>query len=142
MALVLIVDDDPLVGSALAMLVKGLGHAHTLVCDGVAALAFLRVERADLVILDVRMPGMSGFDVLRGMNGDVPVIMFSADKDARDEALSLGAVAFVEKHDPDGLEAKIREYLDHKPACAASPGVVPLLALLCGEGASLTSYFA
>ena len=134
MALVLIVEDDPLVGRAVAMLLRELGHAHAVVGDGVAALAFLRCESPDLVVLDVRMPGMSGLDVLRGMDGDVPVVIFSADKDAREEALALGAVAFVEKHDPEGLEAAIRAYVDRPRAGAAVPAFVSLLAWLCAGG--------
>jgi CheY-like chemotaxis protein len=97
--------------------------------DGEEALEMLRQRELDLVILDLNLPGLSGYDVLEQCEpGRVPVVVFSVSSDAADakRALELGAREFV--HKPDGLEVyrhavlKIIEtwVLDREKAAGAS----------------------
>ena len=86
MALILIVDDQIDAGRPLALLMKHLGHRGVCMTSGEEALAFMRKDRPDLMILDVMMPGMDGMEVLRHVRNDpatqrVPVVMFSAVSD-------------------------------------------------------------
>jgi len=74
--------------------------------DGAESLRVLKERTFDLVILDINLPGLSGYDVLKlyGSTG-VPVVMFSASSDPQDatRSLALGAREFV--HKPIRLEA-------------------------------------
>ena len=125
MAAVLVVDDDAVVATAVAAVVKLLSHEVATVHSGSAALEFIRSRPVDLVVLDVCMPGMSGLDVLRSLRADgtvpgLPVIMFSAFDDAREDAMRLGATAFAIKGDSDGLVDLI---MQHAPS--GLPGAPP-----------------
>ncbi|HEV2775157.1 MAG TPA: hybrid sensor histidine kinase/response regulator, partial [Solirubrobacteraceae bacterium] len=79
---VLIVDDEPALAALIAQQLTPLGVQTVQVNSGVDALARLRHERFDAITLDVFMPGMNGFDVLRAMRADprlreIPVIFVS-----------------------------------------------------------------
>jgi two-component system NtrC family sensor kinase len=60
---VLVVDDEEPVGQLLARLLRDLGHRPTVVTSGADALEVLGRERFDLVLSDIKMPGMSGFEL-------------------------------------------------------------------------------
>lgn len=78
---VLVVDDDEAVGRVLAALLTQDGHRATWVSSGEAALAILEKRAFDLVISDVRMPGLSGLEllkVLRAKSPELPVILLTA----------------------------------------------------------------
>ena len=88
---VLIVDDD---AELRGMLDEYLSNEQIVVdtaADGVAALRHIERQRPDLVLLDVSMPGMSGFDVLRRLREKcpVPVLMLTARDDVVDRVLGL-----------------------------------------------------
>jgi two-component system KDP operon response regulator KdpE len=97
----LIVDDEPNVRSSLARSLGGHGYDVSAAVDGVAALDVLTREQFDAVLLDLMMPGMDGFEVLRRLQGvsTVPVIVLSArgDEDDKIRALDLGADDYVTK---------------------------------------------
>ena len=116
MAQVLVVDDHDRVAQAVAAMARQSGYGTTVVNSGQAAMESLRASRADLVVLDVSMPAMSGLDVLRWIRAnaacaETPVVMFSASEEYRDESLRLGAVGFVLKHEPDDLTAAFDKHL-------------------------------
>ena len=101
---VLIADDEPNIVISLEFLMKREGHRVTIARDGDAALAAIRDQRPDLVLLDVMMPGKSGFDVCQAVRGDeslaaVKILMLSAK--GRDTDLAkghaLGADAYMTK---------------------------------------------
>jgi CheY-like chemotaxis protein len=86
MAVILIVDDQVDACRPLALLMRHLGHRGVCVYSGEDALAYLRAQKPDLMILDVMMPGMDGLEVLRHVRNDpntrhLPVVMFSAISD-------------------------------------------------------------
>jgi diguanylate cyclase (GGDEF)-like protein len=116
---ILVVDDDPAARQLLSDLLEGEGYAVTTTPDGLSALA--AVERAvpAVIISDVSMPGMDGFELVRELrartaSADVPILLLSAiaQPTRRVTGLDLGADDFVAKPvDLDELLARIRALL-------------------------------
>jgi len=99
---VLIVDDDEAVGTVLGALCRQRGHSATWVPSGAAALAILERRPYDVAIVDLRMPGMSGLELLERMGAswpETPVIMLTAHGSVDDavHAMKLGAAEFMSK---------------------------------------------
>jgi two-component system, OmpR family, response regulator len=89
-ATVLVVDDEEYIRDLVTSSLRLAGFAARAVADGPQALAALDRDRPDLVILDVRLPGMDGFDVcrrLRAEGNEVPVIFLTA-RDTPEDRLS------------------------------------------------------
>lgn len=99
---ILIVDDETQVREVLAEYFASQGYTIDAAADGLAAVDAFRRHRPDLILLDVRMPGLSGVEVLRRVHAtdaDVPVVIVSTTED-RDLARDLqrsGAVDTVAK---------------------------------------------
>ena len=120
---VLIADDEPNIVISLEFLMKREGHTVSIARDGPAALAAIRTARPDLVLLDVMMPGMSGFEVCQAVRADevlagVKILMLSAK--GRDTDLAkgsaLGADAYMTKpFSTRELVQKVREMLEAVP---------------------------
>ena len=116
---VLIADDEANIVVSLEFLMKREGHRVTVARDGEAALAAIRAERPHLVLLDVMMPGKSGFEVCQAVRADealagVKSLMLSAK--GRDTDLAkgsaLGADAYMTKpFSTRELADKVRELL-------------------------------
>ncbi|MER3484053.1 MAG: hypothetical protein C4332_13770 [Meiothermus sp.] len=90
---ILVIDDDPSVGSFLRRGLKLEGYTVEVVSEGPAGLAQLRKFRPDLVILDQVLVGMSGLEVLEKLRQaapELPVIMFSG-RDEMEEAIGVDA---------------------------------------------------
>jgi PAS domain S-box-containing protein len=104
---VLIIDDDRDAASLVMRALEAVGMDARAAYDGVSGLAIARTTRPDLVIVDIHLPDMSGWDVLaeiRMLNGP-PVMVHSVD-DARRRANAAGAAAFFQKPAPrDALTA-------------------------------------
>jgi DNA-binding response OmpR family regulator len=102
-ATVLVVEDDPTLLSTLAYNLTREGYLVLSAADGETALAIARREagRLDLVVLDIMLPGINGFQVLRQIrvDSDVPVLMLSARGEEQDkiDGLELGADDYVVK---------------------------------------------
>jgi DNA-binding response OmpR family regulator len=120
---VLIADDEPNIVISLEFLMQREGHAVSVARDGDAALAAILRERPDLVLLDVMMPGRSGFDVCQAVRADpalagVKIVLLTAKGRDTDVAkgLALGADAYVTKpFSTRELAAKVRELLGAAP---------------------------
>ena len=116
---VLIADDEPNIVISLEFLMKREGHAVTIARDGLAALEAIRRHRPDLVLLDVMMPGMTGFDVCQAVRADdslaaVKILLLTAKGRDTDTAkgLALGADAYMTKpFSTKELAARVRELL-------------------------------
>jgi diguanylate cyclase (GGDEF)-like protein len=109
---VLIADDDPGVRALLRFTVEAEGFVAVEAADGVAALAILRAGLVDLALLDLRMPGMSGEQVLANATdiaGEVPVIMLTGSERSRALiGLRLGAHDYIVKpFDPAELSSRV-----------------------------------
>ncbi|MCB1398139.1 MAG: response regulator [Rhodobacter sp.] len=101
---VLVIEDEPNISEAIRFILRRDGWAVTVLDSGERAMATIQQARPDLVILDVMLPGVSGFDVLRairadGVVRDLPVIMLTAKGQAaaRDLARDSGASLFMAK---------------------------------------------
>jgi CheY-like chemotaxis protein len=107
---ILVVDDEPDVRSTIVDVLRGSGYDVRGVGDGASALDAMRAEQPDLVLLDVRMPGVNGIDVLasiRALDPHVRVIMITGDtrQNVANEAFARGAVEYIGKPiDPAYLE--------------------------------------
>ena len=115
---ILIADDDPLLRALLVHRLSADGYEILTAEDGAQALAMIRDQHPDLIVLDALMPVMDGFEVLRRLkSGDVteaPVIMLTALKREQDivGALQLGAADYLVKpFIPDELGQRIRRLL-------------------------------
>lgn len=111
---VLVVDDEANIRDAVAELCEAEGMDADAVSNGLAAQKRVSEEHYDVMVLDIRMPGMDGTELLRWMHESgpsVPTIMISAYGDIQDAvgAMKLGAVDYLVKpFDPDELLLRIR----------------------------------
>jgi CheY-like chemotaxis protein len=102
---VLVIDDDPGLRRTLARLLERAGHIVLLAGDGSQGLRLWRDEGAELVITDVRMPGMNGLEVMLQLHQcapELPIIAISGGDPSRDwesleDAKLLGAVELLSK---------------------------------------------
>ena len=116
---VLIADDEPNIVISLEFLMKREGWQVFVARDGNEALEAIRRERPDLVLLDVMMPGRSGFEVCQALRADeslagIKVLMLTAKGRDTDVAqgLGVGADAYMTKpFSTRDLVQKVRELL-------------------------------
>ena len=118
-ATILVVDDSPVNLQVLVRTLHGTGHRILAARDGRAALEIVRRAKPDLVLLDVMMPDVDGFEVCRLLKADpetqeIVVIFLSALGDVADKVagLQLGAVDYVTKPiQPDEVLARVANHL-------------------------------
>jgi diguanylate cyclase (GGDEF)-like protein len=103
-ASLLVVDDDEMTRDVLTRRLQRIGHAVVAARDGVQALELIGQQPFDAVLLDIKMPGLTGFDVLKKIRQsksvtDLPVLMVTSsdDSDSVVEALELGANDYITK---------------------------------------------
>lgn len=117
---ILVVDDEPAIRRFLRTSLTAQGYSVAEVEDGGPGLEHLRRNPVDLLVLDLGLPGMDGFEVierLRRSKSDIPIIVLSSrtDEAGKVRALDLGADDYVTK--PFGVEelvARIRAALRHR----------------------------
>jgi DNA-binding NtrC family response regulator len=111
----LIVDDDPAQRSLLGSFLASQGFKTVVVSSGEQALEALRKEKVDMMVSDVRMPGLSGLETLRlarKEHGSFPILLVTGYADVRDAvgAMRDGAVNYLSKPiDLDELLASVRQ---------------------------------
>jgi len=114
---ILIVDDDINLCNALSDELKEVGYETDFVSDGNQALTFLTEKQVDLVLLDLKMPGKDGFEVLKEMGeksikSKVIVLTAYADVKSAIDSAKMGASDFISKpYDLDELLITIRKVL-------------------------------
>ena len=101
---VLVVDDDPDMAVFLARLLEGEGMAADTVFGGDAAMVYVMATPPDLVLLDVLMPGVDGFDICERLKADpasamIPIVLITAleDQESRVRGIRAGADDFLSK---------------------------------------------
>jgi DNA-binding response OmpR family regulator len=139
---VLLVEDDHTIRSLLRLLFEDDGYEVREAADGAGALNAFAGGAIDLVILDLRLPGMSGFDVCREIRktSGVPIIIVSAQQDSHDivAGLELGADDYVTKPFNDReLLARARVQLRHRDRGEAEATLFGNLELRPSEGVVL-----
>ena len=116
MSHLLLVEDDAGVAELLALAMRSLGHTVTVAPDGYAGLDALDKQTVDVVLLDVMMPGIDGFETARRMRArsQVPIVMLTARSDPVDivAGLECGADDYVTKPaEPRVLDARVKAIL-------------------------------
>jgi DNA-binding response OmpR family regulator len=113
---ILVVDDEPKIVKLARDYLEKAGFQVTSAGDGQTALAMARRERPDLIVLDLMLPSMDGWDVCRALRRetDVPIIMLTARAEESDQivGLELGADDYITKpFSPRALVARVRAVL-------------------------------
>ncbi|MBB4682846.1 response regulator transcription factor [Amycolatopsis jiangsuensis] len=116
MAVVLVVEDDAAVREGLELALRRQQHTVRTAASGEDGMALLREQAPEIVVLDLMLPGMDGFETCRRMRalGQVPIIMLTARSDDFDvvAGLEAGADDYVVKPvEPRVLDARIRAVL-------------------------------
>jgi DNA-binding NtrC family response regulator len=117
---ILIVDDEKNLRFTMTMCLEPLGYEIGTADNGEDALRQLDNQEFDLILLDIRLPGMDGLDVLRRVvkqHPDIPIVMVSAHGTVESavEAMKLGAVDFIQKpFTPQELRTIVQQVLDRE----------------------------
>ena len=122
MAKIVIAEDEQDIRELLAFTLRYAGHDVLTGCDGLEAVALTRIEIPDLVLLDVRMPKMNGYDACTEIKqdpeiGHIPVVFLSAkgQESEIEQGLAAGAVAYLLKpFAPDALVLELQSILDQQ----------------------------
>ena len=115
---ILIVDDEPSMREMLRIVLRRDGYDVTVAANGTQAIDILKRERVDLLLSDIRMPDLSGVDVLRtakDVNRDLIAFMMTAfaSTDTAVEAMRLGAADYFTKpFSMDEMRLKVRQHLE------------------------------
>lgn len=123
----LVVDDNEMNRELLQRRLEAFGHLVSTVEDGRRALERLTVEQYDLVLLDIMMPEVDGYEVLKSMRADpkhksTPVMMVTAVNDMENvvRCINMGANDYVAKpFDPNVLKVRVTKLLDKRVKAAA-----------------------
>lgn len=117
---VLVVEDEDNIALALEFLMEREGYAHDRVADGAAALPRIRELHPDLVLLDVMLPGASGYEICQDVRldpalKDVKILMMTARGSSieKRKGLAIGADGFITKpFELKALRDEVRRLLD------------------------------
>ena len=121
---VLIVDDDPDMVMVLGMLMKVNGITALKAFGGVEGLEKARADKPDVILLDIMMPDMDGYEVMKELRSDkttkgIPVVFLTArtDEEYKERAETLGADGYITKpYDRDSLMETIRRVAESRTA--------------------------
>jgi two-component system cell cycle response regulator len=101
---ILIVDDEPVVVTLLKSRVESRGFKAEIAMEGVSALEKAKEWHPDLILLDIAMPGMDGYEICRRLKAaketsSIPVVLFTASQETQLEELArkAGAVKMIRK---------------------------------------------
>ena len=104
MAILVVADDDDDLREVYTVALRSAGHIVREACDGAKALEAVRLHRPSLMLLDLWMPGVTGFDVLEALRFDpagsrlkIVVVSNLGDADSRLGAFEAGATAYLVK---------------------------------------------
>jgi len=131
MSRVLVVDDDPGIVKLVRAYLEQAGYSVLAAQEGKKALQIARHDKPDLVILDLMLPEMDGWDVCRALRkeSDVPIIMLTARVEESDKliGLELGADDYVTKpFSPRELVARVRSVLRRAQGMPPKPERISL----------------
>ena len=127
---VLVVDDDPAMCKLLRVMLEPKGFSVQEVCSGARALVVTKRELPDVVLLDIIMPDIDGFDVCRELKldattKDIPIIFITAKigHEHLERGMSLGAQGYITKpFRPEVLIEKLYEVTGKGTGPGAPPG--------------------
>lgn len=133
---VLVAEDDAMIRKGLSEILRNEGYTPLEAADGAAALVLFQEKSPDFVCLDIMMPGMSGYDVLREIrktDNRIPVIFISAKSEEVDKVvgLELGADDFIAK--PFGVKEVAARIRAVTRRCLAVRSPLPTASFSLGE---------
>ncbi|MDX1376947.1 MAG: response regulator [Burkholderiales bacterium] len=117
MATVLIVDDDESIRALVSRQLAAAGYEVKVAEDAIEAGHMVLRAAPDLIVLDVSMPYMSGFEFAAALNADttlpfIPIVFLTSHEDREERALALGAVGYLNKPvEGDRLVSLVRQHL-------------------------------
>jgi len=119
MAKIVIAEDEPDIRDLVTFTLQFAGHQVVPTANGAEAVEAVKRERPDIVLMDVRMPKMSGYEACRALKADpetapIPVVFLSAKGQESEvkEGLAAGAIAYILKpFSPDELINRVQEIL-------------------------------
>ncbi len=129
---ILVVDDDALMRRSLSLQLEQVGYRASTAASAEDALALVKRDQPDLVLLDVGLPGMDGLEALRHFQQDseIPVIFVTARRRELDTilGLELGADGYITKpFNPDVLLAHVKSVLRRSARQASAPPAPAML---------------
>ncbi len=112
---VLLIDDDQAISAALTVRLRAAGHEIILAADGTSGIQRAEDHFPDVILLDIRMPGIDGYEVCRRLKAnpqlsDIPVIFVSANatESTAQQAYEVGGWSFISKpYEPAAVLAVI-----------------------------------
>ncbi len=116
---VLLADDEEDIKAVVQLFLESKGYEVITAFDGLSAIDMAQAEKPDLILLDVMMPVVNGYEVCTRLKADeatrdIPIVMLSAmaQSESVDKGLSAGAVDYIVKpFDPARLEEVVRRIL-------------------------------
>jgi CheY-like chemotaxis protein len=114
---ILVVEDDGSMREWISLHLKNAGFTVRAVANGLAAAGACLQSKPDLVISDLHMPGMGGFDMMKILNSEaglqnIPVIFLTVDASRKERSSQLGAVDYLTKPiEPAALVAAVAKHL-------------------------------
>ncbi len=136
--MIMVVEDEPNIGALVRTYLQRAGYDVLWVRSGEEALIELRRHPIKLVVLDIGLPGIDGFEVCRRLAGEVPVIMLTARDEEPDRVagLEVGADDYVSKpFSPRELTARVKAVLRRTGRAVTSDEVTELGPLTLARGA-------
>ncbi len=115
---ILIADDSPTIRKFVSFSLKTHGFEVIVACDGMEAVELLPTANIDLIITDLNMPNMDGFELIkavRGSNKDIPIIILSSLKGSEEieKGLEVGANSYMIKpFDPKRIQYEVAKYIN------------------------------
>jgi DNA-binding response OmpR family regulator len=136
---ILIIDDDPSVRQSLHEVLRDAGYSAATAADGLSGKSRLKTTAFDLLVLDLNLPGLSGFDILdfaRVHCAKLPIVILTGLIDQCEPGALAGADALFEKPpDVPALLQRIKELL-------REPSAKRLARISSGSGAGQTNFTA
>ncbi len=128
---ILVVEDEPSVGEVVSLYLRRAGYGVSVVRDGKTALDSLDRQPPTLVVLDLMLPGVDGWEITRRLRerGDTPIIILTARRDEADRiaGLEMGADDYVVKpFSPQELVSRVRAVLRRASAGHPDPSEKPI----------------
>ncbi len=126
---ILVVEDEPSIAEVVTLYLRRAGYQVTSVRDGEAALGILARDMPDLVVLDLMLPKIDGYEITRWLRerGDVPIIMLTARREEADRiaGLEMGGDDYVVKpFSPQELVSRVRAVLRRTGGSSGREGIV------------------
>jgi len=124
---ILIIEDEPSIAEVISLYLKRAGYAVTTIGNGNAAIDWMSRQMPGMVVLDIMLPGMDGFSIMRWIRdrSDVPIILLTSRREESDRiaGLEMGADDYVVKpFSPQELVSRVRAVLRRTHSSESSDG--------------------